>query len=83
MKDVFKIRLVLTPDPSGGLTVTSPDVPELVTEGDTATEALENVPDALEVARELYADLGKTFPGALRPASLGQPVTFETLVEAA
>ena len=39
----YKIPLVLSPQPEGGYTVTSPLLPELVTEGDTAEEALENV----------------------------------------
>ena len=43
----YKIPLVLTPQPEGGFTVTSPLVPELVTEGDTVEEALTNVKGAL------------------------------------
>jgi len=35
------------PQPEGGYTVTSPVLPELVTEGDTVEEALENVRDTL------------------------------------
>jgi antitoxin HicB len=36
----YKIPLVLTPQPEGGYTVTSPLLPELVTEGDTVEEAM-------------------------------------------
>ena len=36
----YKIPLILSPQPEGGYTVTSPLLPELVTEGDTAEEAL-------------------------------------------
>ena len=43
----YKIPLVLTPQPEGGYTVTSPLLPELLTEGDTVEEALANVRDAL------------------------------------
>jgi predicted RNase H-like HicB family nuclease len=43
----YKIPLVLSPQPEGGFTVTSPLLPELVTEGDTAEEAMDNVRDAL------------------------------------
>ena len=81
--DVFKIKLVLSPDPSGGFVVTSPDVPELLTEGDTAAEALSNVRDALDAVRELYVDLGKPFPPALAPTPTDEPLVFETLIVAA
>ena len=56
----YKIPLVLTPQPEGGYTVTSPLVPELVTEGDTVEQALENVKDALAAVIETYEDLGQT-----------------------
>jgi antitoxin HicB len=49
----YKIPLILTPQPEGGYTVTSPLLPELVTEG----EALENVKDALAAVIEIYEDL--------------------------
>jgi predicted RNase H-like HicB family nuclease len=45
---IIKVPLVLTPQPEGGYTVTSPVLPELVTEGDTVEEALENVRDVLK-----------------------------------
>lgn len=80
---IFKLRLVLTPAAEGGFTVTSPDVPELLTEGDTAAEALANVSDAVAAVRELYADMQRPLPSALRPALTNGPVSFETLVEAA
>ena len=50
----YKIPLVLTPQAEGGYTVTSPLLPELVTEGDSAVEALENVKDAFAAVLELY-----------------------------
>jgi antitoxin HicB len=37
---------MLTAQPEGGYTVTSPALPELLTEGDTVHEALANVKDA-------------------------------------
>ena len=58
----YKIPLVLTPQPEGGYTVTSPLLPELVTEGDTVDEALSNVKDALAAVVEIYEDLGRTLP---------------------
>ena len=40
---LYKIPLVFSPQPEGGFTVTSPLLPEPVTEGDTFDEALDNV----------------------------------------
>jgi len=76
----YKIPLILTPQPEGGFTVTSPLLPELVTEGDTVEEALANVRDALAAVIETYKDLGRTLPpSALVPDGNG-PVWLETLV---
>lgn len=57
-----KIRLALPPDDAGGFVVTSPDLPELVTEGETAEEALAAASDAIAAVRELYEDLRKPWP---------------------
>ena len=43
---LYKLPLVLTPQPKGGYTITSPLLPELVTEGYSLDEALPNVRDA-------------------------------------
>ena len=60
----YKIPLLLTPQPEGGYTVTSPLLPELVTEGDSLSEALDNVKDALAAVIEIYQDLGRQLPRA-------------------
>ena len=52
----YKVPLVMTPQPEGGYTVTSPVLPELVTEGDTLSEALHNAKDALAAVVELYEE---------------------------
>ena len=52
----YRIPLVFTSQPEGGYTVTSPALPELVTEGDTLEEAQRNVQDAFEAVREICAD---------------------------
>ena len=57
---LYKLPLVLSPQPEGGFVVTSPMVPELITEGEAVAEALDNVRDALAAVVELYEDLGKT-----------------------
>ena len=63
MAEVFKVPLILEVQPEGGYTVTSPALPELLTEGDTLEEAVEHVRDALAAVVELYEDLGKPLPG--------------------
>jgi antitoxin HicB len=77
---LYKIPLVLSPQPEGGYTVTSPLLPELVTEGDTPAEAMANVQDALAAVVEIYQDLGRPLPESMQlPVSIG-PVWLETLV---
>jgi antitoxin HicB len=80
MADLYKLPLVLTPQPEGGYTVTSPALPELVTEGDTVEEAIANVRDALAAVIELYEDVGKPLPAALRLPVNGTAIRFESVV---
>lgn len=77
---LYKVPLLLTPQPEGGFTVTSPLLPELLTEGDTAELALENVRDALAAVLEIYEDLGRPLPSASHVSVEGGPVFIETLV---
>ena len=65
MAEVFQVPL--TPAPEGGYTVTSPLLPELMTEGDTIEETIENVRDALQAALETYEDLNQRPRGTRRP----------------
>lgn len=58
----YKIPLLLTPQPEDGYTVTSPLLPELVTESDSLGEALENVQDAFAAVIELYQEMGRSLP---------------------
>jgi antitoxin HicB len=53
---------MLSPQPEGGFTVTSPLLPELVTEGDTIEEAFQNARDALAGVVEAYEELGRALP---------------------
>jgi antitoxin HicB len=78
----YKIPLILTPQPEGGYTVTSPLLPELVTEGDTVEEALHNVADALSAVVESYQDLGRTLPKNAQIQDANAPVWLETVVAA-
>jgi antitoxin HicB len=63
---IYSIRLYLEPNPGGVYTVTSPDVPGLVTEGRTPQEIQINVQEVLNALMEAWANLGKTPPPALR-----------------
>lgn len=76
----LKIPLVLAPQPEGGYVVTSPLLPELHTEGDTADEAVANVQDALAAVIELYEDLGRPLPQSAVVSGTAGHVWFEALV---
>ena len=67
----YILPLVFEPQPEGGSTVTSPAIPELLTEGDSVEDAIENVRDAFAAVLEMYRDLGK-------PLSLGLTVDATT-----
>jgi len=77
---MYRVPLVFSPQPEGGFTVTSPVLPELITEGDTLEEANENVHDALEAVIELYADEGRALPSSITLPSMGEVVWSEALV---
>ena len=62
---LYRIPLVFSPQPEGGFTVTSPVLPEFLTEGDSLQQAQANVRDALEAVIELYADLGRPLPAGI------------------
>jgi antitoxin HicB len=79
----YRIRLTLEPNPNGIFTVTSPDVPGLVTEGKTAAEIQANVQEALEALLDAWAQLDKPPPPALRPLTSDREQTIEMLVTAA
>ena len=80
MVEVFKIPLILEAQPEGGYTVTCPALPELLTEGDTLEEAVDNVRDALAAVVELYQDLGKPLPPGLSLDPRDTTIRFEGLV---
>jgi antitoxin HicB len=61
---LLKVPLVLMAQPEGGYTVTSPLLPELVTEGDSVEDALDNVRDALASVVEAYHDLARPLPAS-------------------
>lgn len=79
----YKIALILEPRPEGGFTVTSPTLPELLTEGDTLQEALENVRDALAAVLEIYLEDGRELPTGVKAEPGQEPLRFEYVVTAA
>jgi antitoxin HicB len=76
----FKLPLIFEPQPEGGFTVTSPLLPELVTEGDSIEDALENVRDALAAVIEAYQETGRTLPPNLVISDPYGPVWAEMVV---
>lgn len=75
---VYKIPILFAAQPEGGFVVTSPLLPELVTEAETVEEALANTQDALAAVVELYRDIGRPFPPNLRQDPVTAPIWFET-----
>jgi antitoxin HicB len=62
---ILRLTLDFVRQPEGGFTVTSPVLPELVTEGDTLEEAFASVRDALAAAVELYAEEGRALTAGM------------------
>ncbi len=82
MESIYKLPLILEPQPEGGYTITCPILPELITEADSADEINANVADALTAIIEGYQILGKSLPPALRPLIADGPIWAETLIHA-
>ena len=78
---IRRLPLVFTPQPEGGFTVTSPVLPELVTEGGTLDEAFANVSDALAAVLEIYAEEGRSLPAGIDLPQSGQVLWTDALVE--
>jgi antitoxin HicB len=76
----LKLPLVFEPQPEGGYTVTSPLLPELITEGDSVEDALENVRDALAAVVEIYRERGKELPASLVISDVTSPLWAEMVV---
>ena len=82
MSAVYRVPLVLTPQPEGGFTVTSPVLTGLVTEGDSLPEALTNAEDALRALLELYEDVGRPIPSGLVQDPRAGAIEVDLLVPA-
>ena len=77
---IARIPLLLEPQPEGGYTVTSPLLPELITEGDTLSEAMANAEDAFAVVLEIYEDEERPLPSGIQVNDANGPVSVETVV---
>lgn len=77
---IAKIPLSLEPQPEGGYTVTSPLLPELITEGDTVAEALANAEDAFAVVLEIYEDEGRSLPPGILVDNASGPLSVEAIL---
>ena len=80
----YRITVILDPQPEGGYTVTCQELPELITQGDSVDEALENVEDAFATTLELYEHLERPLPDSIqipdeKLLDLSIPFQFETL----
>lgn len=78
----IRLNLELNPGPDRVFTVTSPDLPELITEGSTPTEIAHNVQDAITCLLEGLAEFGLEVPRALRPQNALNPTSYDILVAA-
>jgi len=77
MESIYKLPLVLEPQPEGGYTITCPLLPNLVTEADTLDEMVPNVADALAALIEAYEDLNQPLPSVLQPLVPGLAIQAE------
>jgi antitoxin HicB len=80
MDNIYKLPLVLDPQPEGGWTITCPVLPGLITEADTLDEVSANVADAVEALIEGYEELNQPLPDILRPIANTAPFLTEALI---
>ncbi|MCD5412093.1 MAG: type II toxin-antitoxin system HicB family antitoxin [Thermodesulfovibrionales bacterium] len=80
MKSIYKLPLILEPQPEGGYTITCPILPDLITEADNLNEVIPNVADALTALIEAYEDLNKPLPEVLQEITPNSAMWTETLI---
>ena len=66
MAEQHDFEVVLTPQAEGGYTVSVPDLPDVVTEGETREEALAMAKEAIEGYLESMRDHGWALPAIVR-----------------
>jgi len=67
MPTSYNFSVVLEPQDGGGFTVLVPALPEVVTEGDTETEALANAQEAIRAVLAYRHDNGLPIPDDAPP----------------
>ena len=77
---IAKIPLILEPQHEGGYTVTSPLLPELITEGGAIAECLANAEDAFALVLEIYEDKGRPLPDSIYADDANGPVSVEAAI---
>jgi antitoxin HicB len=80
VENIYKLPLLLEPQPEGGYTITCPLLPDLITEADTLDEVIPNVSDALAAIIEAYEDLRQPLPAVLHPLAGRSTMWAETLI---
>ena len=75
-----RIPLVLTPQPEGGYIVTSPLLPELITEGDTVSDAVANAEDAFAAVVGIYEDRGRPLPSSIYIDDGSGPLAVDAVI---
>ena len=82
-EEIYRISVILTPEPEGGYTVTCRELPELITYGDSFEKVWDNVADAFVATLELYQDMGRELPDCIRTQNVSletmKTVRFETM----
>jgi antitoxin HicB len=63
----LSFSVILEPQQDGGFTVLVPALPEVVTEGDTESEALANAEEAIRAILAYRKDQGLTIPPDAQP----------------
>jgi antitoxin HicB len=58
----YSFSVILEPQPDGGFTVLVPALPEVVTEGDTERQALQNAEEAIRAVLDHRRAHGLTIP---------------------
>lgn len=76
---MFDYPVILVAQPEGGFVVTFPDVPEAITQGEDADEALMRAVDALESALSFYVNDRRPLPEP--SAAKGRPVVRPSALE--
>ena len=79
---MFDYPVILEAQAEGGFVVTFPDVPEAITQGEDAEEALLYAVDALETALSFYVDARRPLPVPSR-AKRAQPTVRPSALECA